>query len=484
MKVKIILFFTLFSAAVNGQVRQPHSLYFMETIPQISQMNPAFQPRVNGYVMLPNVNFDYLNDLAVKNIFQKKGSKWYTPIEEQYNYAKLWKSVGKKATFSNVSSDVDIVGFGFRTINGYFSFGISEHLSGNFALPSDLFKITDNGFPNGTSLDFSPLRTQGIVYMQILLGYSTMVNDRLSIGMNIKPLLGQFAVTTKIDKFELQTSEKQWVLDAKGNVYSSLPIEEVIMDAEGKIKDINFRDVDKYKSKDWVKKYGTALNNLGIALDLGVAYQINERLTASASLNNLGFISWDNDLNGITFNGEYNFKGLEYDVSKGETVKDLFKSLGDSIADAMNYVVQHDKFKTVLSPILHAGATYSLSRAISVGLLSRSVFLQQSICQSFNASFNLQPYNFLSLNAGTTWQVKDNVYLNGGLMLSLGPMQIYALVDCVPIYYSNVWIDGKKRFPVPEHFKTFTCRAGLNVVFGKHGYINNPMLDKGKSSWK
>ena len=483
MKVKIIIFFTLFSAAVNGQIRQPHSLYFMETIPQISQMNPAFQPRANGYVMLPNVNVSYLNDLAVKDIFQKKGNNWYMPFERQYDYNKLWKSIGKKATKLNVSADVDLIGFGFRTINGYFSFGISEHLSGNFALPSDLFKLADKG-PSKETFDFSYLSTQGIAYMQVLIGYSTKVNDRLSIGMNIKPLFGQAALSTKIDKFELKTNEQQWVLDAKGSVNSSLPVDEVILDAEGKIKDINFRDFDDYESKDWMKKYGTALNNPGIALDLGAAYQINERLTASASLNNLGFISWNNDLNGITFNGKYRFNGIHYDTSKDDKIKDLFKSLGDSIADAMNYVVQHDKFKTMLSPILHAGATYSLSRAISVGFLSRSVFLQKGIYQSFNASFNLQPYNFLSFNAGTTWQVKGNAYLNSGLMLSLGPLQFYALLDYVPICYSNVWINGKKIFPAPERLKSVTGRVGLNFVFGKHGYVNKPMLDKGVSSWK
>ena len=474
----------LFSIVVNGQVRQPHSLYFMNTIPQVSQMNPAFQPRANGYVMLPNVNIDVVSDLAVKDVFQKKGNKWHTPLEKQYDYDKLYKSIGKEATMINTGVDVDILGFGFRTGNGYFSFGISEHVTGNFALPSDLFKITENGFPDGTKLDFSPLRTQGIAYMQILIGYSGKVNDKLTIGVNVKPLFGQAAIATDIRKFKLYTGEEQWDLDAEGSIYTSSP-SNVTMDAEGKIDKWKVRDLSKeYKTKDWINNYGTALNNPGIAFDFGAVYQLDERFAISASLNNLGFISWKQDLNGITFNDTYSFKGVEFDVSKDETFKDLFKSLLDSIADIMDYKVQHDRFKTALAPVFHTGATYQLSKSISVGLLSRSVFWRKGIRQSFNASFNLQPYSFFALNANATYQVKGNVYLGGGFTLfPLLPLQIYVLVDYAPVHYSTLRFNDVEKFSVSERQKSVTVRAGLNIIFGKHGNKNKPMLDNVRSSW-
>ena len=96
-KISGFIILGLLSVVVNGQVRQPHALYFMETIPQISQMNPAFQPRANGYVMLPSMNIDFLSDLAVKDILQKNGNRWDTPVQKYYDYDILWKSIGKKA---------------------------------------------------------------------------------------------------------------------------------------------------------------------------------------------------------------------------------------------------------------------------------------------------------------------------------------------------------------------------------------------------
>ena len=491
----------LLSVVVNGQVRQPHSLYFMETIPQISQINPAFQPRANGYVMLPNVNIDICSDLALKNILQKQGDGWVTPVEKQYDYSKLRRAIGKNATMFNLSADIDILGFGFRTDNGYFSFGWSEHVSGNFALPSDLFKITDEGFAQ-KSLDFSPLRTRGMAYMQLLFGYSHKVNDKLTIGVNVKPLMGQVAVSSKIDKFKLNTGETQWDLDAKGCFYTSSFIDEIKTNAEGKIEsldDITIKEFADYSINDWINNY-TNFNNPGIAFDIGASYRINERLTVSASLNNLGFISWKQDLNSISFNGKYTFNGVNYDIinDKEDGFGKLFENLLDSIGDAMNYDVKKDKFSTSLTPVLHAGALYNLNRAISVGFLSRSAFWKNGVRQSFNASVYLQPYSFVAMNMGATYQVKGSVHLGGGFTFLLGPLQFFFLIDNVPVYYSTLKLYNEEYdvdlgknvknmvfdLPyAPERMKNLTFRTGFNLVFGKHGYMNRPMLDKGKSSW-
>ena len=486
----------LLCATVNGQVRQPHSLYFMETIPQISQMNPALQPRANSYVSLPNVNIDFCSDLAVKNILQKQGDSWYTPVEKQYDYKKLRRAIGKNATMFNLGVDVDFIGFGFRTYNGYFSFGLSEHVSANFALPSDLFNVTDKGFPDGTALDFSPLRTRGLAYMQLLLGYSHKVSDKLTIGVNVKPLIGHAAAVSKIDKVELLTGTQQWDLDAKGNIYSSGFVDKIITNEKGKIESfdsIKIKDFKNYKVEDALSDYILNFNNLGVAFDFGAAYRFDERLTVSASLNNLGFISWKNDLNSISFGGKYNFNGVTYDYPNDKNFGDLFSTLGDSIANALNYDVKQNKFMTSLTPVLHVGASYKLTEGISVGLLSRSAFWKNGVRQSFNGSIYLQPYSFVSMNLGATYQVKGSVHLGGGFQFLLGPLQIYFLVDNVPVYYSTIKVFKADQGDViettldlpyaPERFKTVTMRVGFNLVFGRHGYVNKPMLDKGKSSW-
>ncbi|MDR2886881.1 MAG: DUF5723 family protein, partial [Bacteroidales bacterium] len=485
MKNKLIsgfILLSLFGATVNAQVRQPHSLYFMETVPQITQMNPALQPRANGYVILPGFNWDFILDFAIKDAYQKHGGKWVTMAEEEYDYNKLWRSIGKKSTMGNTAVDLDIIGFGFRTGNGYFSFGLSEHLTGNMALPSDLFRIIEKGLPDGTLLDFSPMRFQAMAYRQISIGYSTKINDKLTVGVNVKPLFGQGAVTTKIDRFRINTGAQQWDLDAKGSIYAS-GVVDLKPEAGGtfdSFDDLEPRDFDNYETGDLIRDYGTSLNNPGIAFDLGAAYQVNERLAVSAALNNLGFISWKNDLYSTDFNGQYTFNGLYYDVSKEESINDRLDNLVDSLESAVNSIMGHDKFRTALPPVFHAGATYQLTPAISAGLLSRSVFWRKGIRQSFNTSINIQPYSFVSFSAGATWQVKGNVAAGIGLTGLIGPLQIYLLADGIPLSYSRITIvrkddggnitDPDEFSFIPDRMSYGTLRLGLNLIFGRHGY--------------
>ena len=493
-KIFSFIFIFILSAFVsNGQVRQPHSLYFLETIPQVSQMNPAIQPRANGYVMLPlaNVNFDFCLDIAVKDILQKHGGKWDVPLEKNYSYSDLRKATGKKATMINMGIDLDIIGFGFRTGKSYWQFGVSEHITANFGLPSDLFKITEDGFPNGTKLDFSPLRIQSLAYVQFLIGYSNKLNDRLSIGVNIKPMFGQAAVASKFEKFEMNTGKKQWDVDEKFNLYSSSFIEDVEFKENGDIDNVNFKEFGDYGGSDWINF--VIGSNPGIAMDLGAVYKIDERFTVSASLNNLGFISWKRDLNSLSSNDTYKFNGVNYDASKDEKIKDMFKNLADSILHDIDYEVQNDKFRTPLAPVLYAGVTYDLNKSISAGFLSRTVFWQKGVRQSFNLSLNLQPYSFVSFNLGATYQVKGNLYLGGGFMFHfLRVFQFYFLADYIPVYYSTLTINDETLggdipyfggVPIPERQKSVTVRTGINLIFGRHGYTNKPMLDKGKSSW-
>ena len=494
-KIYHLLFLMLSGiVAANAQVCQPHSLYFMQTIPQISQMNPAFQPRANGYVALPvNFNVDVRTDFAMKDILQKRGNGWYTFLEKQYDYEKLWRSIGENTTaLFNAGADVDILGFGFRAGKSYLSFGFSEHVSTDNAFPTDIFKMTETGFPpQETSYEFSNLHSQTIAYKQLRIGISTKINDRLTIGVNVKPLSGQMAAVSKIDKMVLYTSQYQWSFDVKGDVYSSAPID-MTTDETGKISELKYRDLD---GKDYLHDYAFNFNNPGIAFDLGASYQINERFTISASLNNLGFISWSKDLNSISATGNYTFNGIEYDIVEDDG-KDMLKTLKDTLKNVVEYEVLQNKFNTPLTPVLHVGASYNFTKSVSLGFLSRTAFWQNNTKQSFNLSLCLQPYSFVAFNAGATWLVNSSVYFGGGLTLFLGPLQIYVLTDFFPIYYSMYEIEknneqkpnGKEqifKIPLPERQKSLslTFRIGVNLVFGKHGYLNKPMLDKGKSNW-
>jgi hypothetical protein len=449
------------------------SLYFMETVPQTSRVNPAHRPRGNVFVSLPSVSFNFRGDLAVRDLLQQQGDKWYLPIEKQYDYSKLYKAIGKRSTMFNINAEIDLLGFGFRAGKGYVTFGISEHVASTVGLPSDLFKITERGFPNNSTLDFSPLRLQAMAYKQYLLGYSRPVNEKLTVGANLKALFGQVAVATDIRKFNLNTGDTEWSFDVEGDVYASMPV------TVTNNPDKDFPEIEEQKDlevKDYIQKYAM-FSNPGFAIDLGASYRFDERLTVSAALNNLGFISWNQDLGGLTFQGNYPFRGINYDASTDDG-DGPFDALVDSLETTIDYSgTEGKKFTTTLAPLLYVGGSYRLTPAISVSLLSRTAFWKKGVRQNFNLSLNLQPYSFVAFNIGINSQIKGNTYFGTGFSIYLGPLQFYLLSDYIPVRYSTVTINEDKIPFVPMRQKEVTFRTGLNLVFGRKGYVNRPMLD-------
>jgi hypothetical protein len=483
MKLKSISYLllpVLLAASAIVQAQEPMSLYFMESIPQTSHINPAHRPRANVYVaFLPvNFNINVRSGLAVRDIFQQHGDKWYLPIEKQFDYNKLYKSIGKKSTAFNAGLDMDLSGVGYRTRKGYLNFNMSLHVTSLAALPSDLFKIPESGFPDNTTLDFSPLRVHVMSYMQLLVGYSRAINDRLRIGVNLKPLIGLAAATTDISKFTLHTAADEWRVEMEGNAYTSLAGGKMVEDLNGNMDDFEMPDLSKMK--DYI---GSLFSNRGFAVDLGATYILTDRITLSAALNNFGFISWKGSLNGVSVNGQYSFEGIEYDASKDD-FDDVLSEIGDTLKNVMSFRAHHKNFKTAMTPSFYLGGTYQLTPAISLSLLSRSTFWKKSFRQNFNLSVNLQPYSFVSFTVGVNKQIKGSTYLGTGLSLYLGPLQFYLLSDYVPLRYSTLTLNDDKIPFVPERQKEFVFRTGLNFVFGKNGYESKPMMEKRTNQWK
>lgn len=458
------------SFGLSGQ--NPMALYFMETIPQVSQINPAMQPRANRFYAILSVNQVFQSDLAFKDAFQKSGNDWVTLNSERFDYKKLYNVLGSTSNF-NEYADINLFGFGFRTQKGYFTFSMSDRIVVQSGIPADLFKIMESGFPDNSHFNFSTLNQKMMAYKQFSFGYSHNITDKLTIGVNLKPLFGQVAMKTDIEKFDLYTNRQAWEIIGEGTIYSSLPIE--VDYTQGEFPD-EIREQD-LEDKDYIERYGTSFKNPGLATDLGAVYKFNGQWTFSAALNNLGFIRWKNDLNNLSFDGNYLFEGVSVDAANKDNIDEAFEDIADSLKTVISWNTSHGKFGTGLTPSFYLGASYHLNPAISLGLLSRSTFQKQNFRQDFSLSANLQPYSFVALNLNLSQRIKGTTHMGLGLTFLAGPVQFFILTDHLPLRYSEVEVDGD-TFPVSERMKDITVMTGLNFVFGRHGYRDKPLLDR------
>jgi len=450
--------------------QSPMGLYYMETIPQVSHLNPAMQPRANGFFALPGFNQIFQSDVAFSDVFQDLGNEWVSPLSKRYDFDQLYKVTGDAFNI-NEQLDISVLGFGFRSKRDYFSLSMSVKSAVNFAMPYDFIKIADEGLPNGSKFDFSTLRTKAVTYKEISIGYSREWNDYLTLGINVKPLFGMVGTISDINHFELNTSRTIYEVYVDGQVSTSAPFDV----EEGEDGDFpESVDVKDLSDSEW-SSYFSSFKNPGLALDFGAVYNLNSKWEFSAALNNLGFIKWNEDLNSLSFKGSYSFEGIEVDGSNVDDLDEAVEEIGDSLKSVINYDVGHDEFSMNLVPGLYLGANYYLNHAISVGVLSRSQFQKDNFRQDFNLSANIQPYSFVSLNLNYSVRVNGGNGLGAGLSMLFGSLQFYMLADYMPLQYTSVNFEGDEFFMFPNQ-KELSIQAGFNLIFGRHGHRNMPSL--------
>ena len=482
MKIKNILIICLiitclFSINVYGQ--NPMSLYYMETVPQLTRINPAMQPRTNAFVALPSISIDFQSELAVRDLLQ---SGKYIPIDAQFDYKKIYDKIGKSYN-TTFEAEVGIIGFGMRLGKGYMTFGISEKMEMQLGIADGIFKLTDTGPGQNMNFDFSNLSNKTLVYKQLTLGYSHKIIDELTVGANVRLLFGQAALLMDYSKFDLYTSREYWNVDIEGEVYSSLPI--TVEEKGNDFPDIDLEDgVKKWKMKDYINRYGTKFNNPGLGIDLGAVYNFDFGLSVSAALNNIGFIKWNTDLNSMSFKGDFKYEGPL--VDEGDRDKDAISyadQLWEEIKEQADFDVVYKGFSTSLMPSLYVGASYEVNHFLTAGFLSRTVFEKNNVRQIFNLSGNLLMYHFVSLNLNVSQHIKGGTYLGLGLALDLGPLQVYMLADHLPLRYSNFTMyDGNEEVMnvgfFPSRVKDVSLMCGVNILIGGKGFKDRPMHDR------
>lgn len=437
---------TIFSSkTIYGQ--SDRSLYFLPIVPQKHTINPAYTPNYKFYIGLPvlsSVKTSFENTLKYQDLFQEKGDSLY--LDRDYIVGKL---KDKNALNYNLMEEYLI--FGFRVGKNYFHARVADLINANVTISKCLIELVlyGNGHENfiGKKIDMSGNAVNLTYYREYQVGYSRQVNDKLTVGTNLKYLQGIASVYTEKSDFTLQTDPVDFTLTAQSNfiINTSSPWR-----GEGEVRPENLSPNS---------------DNPGFAIDLGGEYKVNDKIEVSASLLNLGSITWKSDLknyatedpsNEIVFNG---FDISEY-FTQGELNQDRINKVMDSIKDEFGIVENTAKYKTPLPSFLNIAGTYHLTTHDHFGLLFRHQFLKDlgwtTATLGYTRSFGR------NVNLSITNSIIESSFINPGVgfAANLGPVQLYMLTENIiaPINLKTT--------------KMFVFRFGVNLVFGKKPKID------------
>lgn len=449
---------------------QPNTLYFMKGIPQTKDLNPARPGISEGfYISMPlfskldlsaNTNNWAYNDLIHRgsnnmNLNNNINNvNWDQSDSLVIDLKKFRGSISDK-NFIYEAAALTVLEGGFKKGKNFYAIALSEREFGQAVFHKNLVDLFYYGnYPYVGKTYYSG--NMGIAaqhYRELAFNYSHDLNKKLTIGGAAKILFGMSSVQSNRLNFKASSPENGEYLDitATGRVNISAP---VIFNYTMKGDIASVSSLPNYGPGDYLKNMG----NPGIAIDLGFAYHINKVTELSASVIDLGMISWKSNVTQFTEHGQFRYRGIDiHDPANNPPVisvlNPVITQLGDSMAAIFRPVHDPNSFSTLLPAKIYFGIDHQLSDVVSLSGLTRVRILSNTIHTSVTASANAYLFNGLTLTA--SYSVMESTYDNLGVGIGFrgGPFQLYAAADnfISPFY--------------PATARNMNLRIGINFIF-------------------
>ena len=435
--VLIAIVIASFSSSLFGQADL--TLYNMNNLAQSMSVNPAFRPKANVFVNLP-LTFNSVSltnsGFGVADLFNSNQTSFVTDDS-------FFKSM-KPINYLQLQMRNELLGFGFRVKKHFFTFNVTHNLSQEFDYTPDflqLFIQGNGGSLSGRRANFDGLGLHVTDYISYALGYNYEISEKLVVGGKIKLLSGVANVTTSSSTLGLSTGVNGTSIGFDGSAFVRTSNLGAVLDTTK-------------QTKFPVGSVGN-FSNLGLALDLGATYKFTDKISVSASIIDLGFISWKNDVRNYELKKfDYTFTGV--DASKVLTdTANVMRKVSDTLSKTFKTVKSNTSYTTSLATRFYISGSYQFNKYFNAGLLwySQIVRNQYRPALVVSSTVNLKSWLSASVNYG----MYANSYSNVGFGLSLrgGPIQVFMYTDNILAPFN---LGGTR---------TASVSAGLNLVFGK-----------------
>jgi len=443
------------SAVVHAQLS--NSLFFDKYNYRSRLVNPANtyygKFHIGVVPLIPTMGVEIgASDLVFKDIFQnvtvngKKETLLFCDRNNSGGIDKFLDAVkGDQQAFGGIR--IDLLDFGFALKEGYLSFNLSARADAYANIPEKVFTFAFDGMDENERYDLGlkNLSARSTGWAEFSVGYSRPFGEKLSLGANVKYLGGLANVKSKLKNVKAYADNDQWRIDGDYSFYSSVPNLIIEENEEGRVDKIKYDDDNGLKLK----------SSFGLGMDLGANYQLLENLKLSASIVDLGFITWrKRDVKIIESAAAYTFEGVRYDFTNEE-----FEDLPEF--ENVYKLSSKKRYTSSIAPKLYLGGEYSLwEDRLGLGLVSKTTFYNRNPKEEFFASANFRPFKRFSTTL--TYSMFDGKWTNVGLGLNfvLGVINFYAAVDNISLKYAKV-----DDYIIPSNTNFFRFNFGLGLTF-------------------
>lgn len=428
------VFFIMLVCTLSANAQFLRTSYFMEGTHYRQQLNPALTP-TKGYFNLPVIGAVNATvgstSLGYQDIIDiiDDGDDFYTKPD----FMNRLKDNNKL----NVNFSTEILSAGWYKGKNFWSFNIGlrtdigANLTKNmFTFLNEMETVEENW--RNSNYDISGQQLNINAYTEIGLGLSRQINSRLTVGARVKALLGIGNMELKLNRVAMSANLpsdqqiNQWSSESYWNSMTPSQAAQAAQELKDKFNNYHANltvgaelkssfkglELQEEEGKDYVTDFDFDSGKLGIAgygfgIDLGASYKILDNLTVSASVLDLGFISWSKSSTKIASANPdpIDIKGSTYanmvDPNNPNTVMNAVNQLQNDAQGYMDRVTNGDVLdydmlqlevsdakesrKSRLASTLVLGAEYGFfNNKLAVGVLSTTRFVQPDALTEFN----------------------------------------------------------------------------------------------------
>ena len=424
---------------------QSRGSYFFENSLMRSKLNPAFAP-MTTYISVPvigSLGVDVASNVGLGNFIFPARGKSYSFLNDNISSDTFLSKLPRRDPYVQERIESDLLGAGMSVGDkGYATVSLSVVESGRAVIPGDLLRFAKVGESGGYDA-FDNLGLNMAGYLSLGAGFSYDLSDfvtGLRAGARVKLLVGIAAANFQMQQLDLEINRERVAVNALGS---------------GALSGINYAD-DKFSFG------GIGLRGIGAAIDLGASYWLPlegffDGIEFSASVCDLGAISFNRRLTNLSYNDSFSFTGIS----------DLSGNLNEELQRLMNELQGLTQFETSegkafgykLSPSIHVGAMAPFYHDMfNVGLLYYHTVGHSNLMAAFNAS----PFDWLNL--GINWTF-------------IGPASRFGFyAEYIPRKYVGFffgmerasWRHNSDHLAIGNFTDSFSL--GLNVLFGDYSF--------------
>lgn len=418
--MKIISILILAFLATFSLAQKNLSLYQMNGLPQSIQANPSFLPKSKLYLNLP-IGFATVgitnSGFSFNDAFTKRADD-----SLQINTQQVVDNLAALNLF-NAETSYDLIGVGFKLNDLYVNFTSTFKFQTNFLYPKDLLKFALEG--NGKNYIGQRASLDGLginlnSYVEYAFGVTKEIDKKLTVGGRFKLISGIANFQTKKSKLGIYTDPEDFSITIDGDAEINSSNFGQFLDSTG----------TKMEASDYISNFAK-FKNKGIGIDLGATYILNDKITLSASVVDLGSIRWTTNITSYKANIDYKFEGFYLNdyFDSTSTTKTPGERMSDTISSIFNHNKNTDAYSTALTSKIYLGGSYVLTKQITGNVLVMSQFIKGQLIPAFSlgTTFKLKSW----LNASVNYSIFNKTYTNVGVGFSIkgGPVQFYVISD-------------------------------------------------------